>query len=79
MNRLEQLDIQLTSETKAKLPEKVTLEGRYVRLEPLNTEKHHQSLYENLRSTPDAFDWLFEPFVYTPEDFRLFCLKKEQM
>ena len=78
MNRLEQFDIQFASDAQAKLPDKVTLQGRYARLEPLNTEKHHRSLYQNFLATPDAFEWLFVPEIKTIEDFKAYCMSREQ-
>ncbi|RWL17515.1 MAG: N-acetyltransferase [Mesorhizobium sp.] len=47
-------------------PERKVLEGRYVRLEPLNAEKHGDDLFE-ASSVPDAdgrFAWLFD---YPPQ------------
>jgi RimJ/RimL family protein N-acetyltransferase len=47
-------------------PERVVLEGRYVRLEPLEVARHGDGLYE-ASSVPDAADrfrWLFD---YPPE------------
>ena len=78
MNRLEQFDIQFAFDAQAKLPDKVTLLGRYAHLEPLDTEKHHRSLYRNFLATPDAFKWLFVPEIKTVEDFKTYCLSREQ-
>ena len=63
MNRLEELTIQLTREVQTKAPSKIVLEGKYVRLEPFDTKKHHESLYQNLLVDPNAFQWLIEPKI----------------
>ena len=74
MKRLEQLTPQLSP---ARMPEKIVLQGRYVRLEPLNTEKHYRSLYENFIQTPNLFEYMLEGPLTTLEEFRERCLAKE--
>lgn len=44
-----------------------------------STPKSTTDLYANLNSTPEAFDWLLDPEIKTLEDFRLFCLSREQL
>lgn len=56
----------------------MTLIGTDVRIEPLNTEKHHRSLYQNFLQTPDAFQWVLDSDIETLKEFRLYCLKREQ-
>lgn len=53
-------------------PERIDLEGRYVRLEPLDTEKHGERLYE-MATAEDAegrFRWLFDTKPQTRADFQ---------
>ena len=47
-------------------PERAPLEGRYVRLEPLQAARHGDGLYEasSVRDAQDRFRWLFD---YPPE------------
>ncbi|MDH4048235.1 MAG: GNAT family N-acetyltransferase [Gammaproteobacteria bacterium] len=52
-------------------PERKAMEGRYVRLEPLQRARHGDGLYD-ASATPDAasrFAWLYE---YPPEDLNSF-------
>lgn len=56
MERLELLDMHFGRNILAKRPERAILRGRYVLLEPLDTEKHHRNLYENLLSAPNRTD-----------------------
>ena len=49
--------------TKAQRPSKTDLSGQYVRLEPLNLEKHAQDLYECLHSqNADQILWNYMPY-----------------
>nr|WP_114811837.1 GNAT family protein [Paraburkholderia kururiensis] len=41
------------------MPEAVTLEGTYCRLEPLNVERHAADLFAAYRAAPDARDWTY--------------------
>ena len=55
----------------AKAPERVVLEGRYARLEPLDPVRHRDDLYA-ASTPPDAaarFRYLFEPPPESPEAF----------
>jgi RimJ/RimL family protein N-acetyltransferase len=47
-------------------PERVVLEGRYVRLEPLSAQKHGDGLYQasSVADAAERFRWLFD---YPPE------------
>lgn len=40
-------------------PERVTLDGRYCRLEPLDAERHAADLYAAYAATPDGRDWTY--------------------
>jgi len=78
MERLNQLGRQICNEGfPCKLPQKVVLSGQYVRLEPLNTEVHYRSLYDNFKQTEHLFDYLLEPELTTLDEFRERCLSKE--
>src|SRR5579862_1673552 len=41
-------------------PDRVTLRGRYVTLEPLNAQRHALSLWNALRGHDDSWTWLAE-------------------
>jgi RimJ/RimL family protein N-acetyltransferase len=43
----------------AQMPARVTLEGRYARLEPVEAERHAHDLYEAYRCAPDGRDWTY--------------------
>lgn len=70
MNRIEQLDAQFTPNVPALMPQKIVLQGRYARLEPLDTEKHYRSLFKNFSETPNMFQYLCEPPLTTLEEFK---------
>ncbi|MFC4624531.1 GNAT family N-acetyltransferase [Daeguia caeni] len=58
-------------------PEKIVLDGRYARLEPLEREKHGADLYE-ASTVPDAetrFQWLFDVPPRSREEFDLWLDK----
>jgi hypothetical protein len=40
-------------------PERIVLEGRYCRLEPLDAERHAAELYAAYAQAPDASDWTY--------------------
>ena len=61
----------------ARRPEKVALQGRYARLEPLNTDKHYRSLFKNFCETPDLLKHIMEFPLTTLEEFKERCLIKE--
>ena len=52
-------------------PERITLEGRYARIEPLDAARHGQDLYASARATgaEDRFRYLFED---APADYATF-------
>jgi len=54
------------------LPERKVLEGRTVRLEPLDAEKHGQGLFEasSVADAAERFTWLFDHAPATLEDMR---------
>ena len=58
----------LASWTPRSKPQRVILEGQYVRLEPLNAEKHEQSLFE--ASTPPDLEKRFFYMLTTPSKDR---------
>lgn len=43
----------------ARLPERVTLAGRYCRIEPVAVERHAAELFEAYRDAPDGRDWTY--------------------
>lgn len=45
----------------ARAPERVTLEGRYCRLEPLSAGDHAAGLFEAYASAPDDAEWTYLP------------------
>ena len=77
MEKLARLGRKIDTSIITKVPSKVVLQGRYARLEPLDTEKHYRVLYENFIQTPHLFDFLLEHQLSTLEDFKLRCLEKE--
>ena len=44
----------------ARRPERVPLEGRFVRLEPLDAARHGPSLWTNVRGANEVWDYLFD-------------------
>lgn len=58
-------------------PEKIVLDGRYVRLEPLDREKHGDELYaaSTVADADTRFQWLFEVPPATREEFDLWLDK----
>ncbi|MCA3872426.1 MAG: N-acetyltransferase, partial [Burkholderia sp.] len=40
-------------------PERIALEGRYCRLEPLDAERHAADLYAAYSQAPDGSDWTY--------------------
>lgn len=62
----------LSAWTPRSRPARVPMEGRYVRLEPLDTARHGDGLYEASR-TPDSADrfrWLYDEPPASREDFQ---------
>ncbi len=60
----------LANPAPAKRPERVVLDGRYCRLEPIDPIEHRQQLFE-ASTPPDAakrFRYLFDPVVATLDD-----------
>lgn len=53
-------------------PARIALEGRYVRLEPLDAARHGDALYEASRTEDrdDRFRWLYDPVPTTREAFQ---------
>lgn len=62
----------LSEWTPRPLPERKVLEGRYVRLEPLDADKHGQGLFEasSVEDADSRFTWLFDTVPATLEDMR---------
>ncbi len=62
----------LSDWTPRPLPERKVLEGRYVRLEPLDADKHGQGLFEasSVEDAGSRFTWLFDTVPATLEDMR---------
>lgn len=70
----------LANPSPAKRPERVTLEGRYCRLEPISATRHAQQLFE-ASTPPDAqkrFRYLFDPVVKTMADMDDWLAKAEK-
>ena len=44
----------------ARRPERVPLEGRFVRLEPLEAARHRASLWRNVQGADEVWDYLFD-------------------
>ena len=65
MERLERLGRHIDDAVSAKLPSRVVLQGRYVRLEPMVAETHYRCLYKNFLKTPHLFDLMIEPELTT--------------
>ncbi|NKE29950.1 N-acetyltransferase, partial [Mycobacterium tuberculosis] len=40
-------------------PERIVLEGRYCRLEPLDAERHAADLHAAYSQAPDGSDWTY--------------------
>ena len=62
----------LSDWTPRPLPERKVLEGRYVRLEPLDADRHGQGLFEasSVEDADSRFTWLFDNVPATLEDMR---------
>lgn len=61
----------------AKRPERIVLDGRYCRLEPLNPARHGEDLFR-ASTPPDAakrFRYLFDPIVKTRDDLDQWMIK----
>src|SRR5690606_30971650 len=60
-------------------PEQKTLEGRYVRLEPLNAAAHGDALFaaSNTSDGSERFKWLFEEPPMSREAFQTWLEKVE--
>lgn len=52
------------------LPPRVTLEGRHVRLEPLDIDRHGEDLFLASRDGGERFRWLWEVAPASMDDFR---------
>lgn len=52
--------------TPARTPERAAMEGRYVRLEPLDPERHGRALFEASHADPAASELLFRHLPYGP-------------
>lgn len=61
----------LSSWTPRPNPSRVTLEGRYVRLEPLSVAKHEQALFE-ASTPPEAHSLFFYMLTDPPQDRECF-------
>lgn len=61
----------LTQWTPRPRPDRVTLDGRYVRLEPVDVARHGQGLYETstVADADDRFRYLFETPPANPQEF----------
>ncbi len=62
----------------APLPERVTLKGRYVTLEPICAEKHADSMYEDTNNER-IWAYLFEEHQPNVEAFRALLTRKEPL
>lgn len=64
----------------ARRPERIALEGRYCRLEPISASRHRQQLFK-ASTPPDAakrFRYLFDPVIKTMEDMDQWLAKAEK-
>lgn len=60
----------------SKYPEEKVFEGRYVRLERLDPEKHYRTLYENYKASPHVWDYIQETAPASLEEYRQRCHHK---
>lgn len=78
MHRLAELGRQLTNTKLIQPINKLTIQGRFIIIEPINSQKHATSLYRNYLETPDALSFATEEELTTLEEFKQRCLKKEK-
>jgi RimJ/RimL family protein N-acetyltransferase len=71
----------LTNWSARPLPDSVTLQGTFCRLEPLNAERHASDLYAAYSSAPDGRDWTYmsaNPFE-DAEEYRRYAERLSQL
>ena len=66
-------DMSLNVFSPRELPQKLILQGQYVRLEPIDCDKHSEGLFQSatLPGSDARFQWLFEMSPKTIDDIRL--------